>query len=144
MWMISGMTQLTYINCYHKNNCFALYKYDCKLSVMIVVVYAKTYLATQKYLLLIKFCIFSFLVSCMYLLGFLFDLVQTDCPSLNHIWTGGSQLHDAIFQVDIYFRGTQCQFLENICLEDNLRSRIFGTFVVKCLACLPLLGFWNI
>ena len=28
--------------------------------------------------------------------------------------------------------------------EDDLRSRIFGTFVVKFLACLPLLGFWNI
>ena len=30
---------------------------------------------------------------------------------------------------------------ENICSEDDLRSRIFGTFVVKFLACLPLLGF---
>ena len=28
-------------------------------------------------------------------------------------------------------------FRENICLEDDLRSRIFGTFVVKFLACLP-------
>ena len=41
-------------------------------------------------------------------------------------------------------RGTQRQFSENICSEDDLRSRIFGTFVVKCLACLPLLGFSNI
>ena len=31
-------------------------------------------------------------------------------------------------------------FRENICSEDDLRSRIFGTF----LACLPLLGFSNI
>ena len=31
-----------------------------------------------------------------------------------------------------------------ICSEDNLRSRIFGTFVVKFLACLPLLEFSNI
>ena len=31
-----------------------------------------------------------------------------------------------------------------ICSEDDLRSRIFGTFVVKFLACLPLLGFSNI
>jgi len=38
-------------------------------------------------------------------------------------------------------RGTQRQFLENICSEDELISRIFGTFVVKFLACLPLLGF---
>ena len=41
-------------------------------------------------------------------------------------------------------RGTQRQFSENICSEDDLRSRIFGTFVVKLLACLPLLGFSNL
>ena len=43
-----------------------------------------------------------------------------------------------------FFRGTLRQFLENICSEDDLRSRIFETFVVKFLACLPLLGFSNI
>ena len=42
-----------------------------------------------------------------------------------------------------YDRGTQRQFSENICSEDDLRPRIFGTFVVKFLACLPLLGFSN-
>ena len=41
-------------------------------------------------------------------------------------------------------RGTQRKFLDNICSEDDLRSRIFGTFVAKFLACLPLLGFSNI
>ena len=40
--------------------------------------------------------------------------------------------------------GTQRQFLENTCSEGDLRSRIFGTFVVKFLVCLPLLGFSNI
>ena len=35
-------------------------------------------------------------------------------------------------------------FRENICSEDDLRSRIFGTFAVKFLACLPLVGFSNI
>ena len=41
--------------------------------------------------------------------------------------------------------GTQRQFSENICSEDDLRSRIFRTFVVNFLACLPLqLGFSNI
>ena len=35
-------------------------------------------------------------------------------------------------------------FRKNICSEEDLRSRIFGTFVVKFLACLPLLGFSNI
>ena len=37
-------------------------------------------------------------------------------------------------------RGTQRQISENIFSEDDLRSRIFGTFV----ACLPLLRFSNI
>ena len=41
-------------------------------------------------------------------------------------------------------RGTKRQFSKNICSEDDLRSRIFGKFVVKSLACLPLLGFSNI
>ena len=45
---------------------------------------------------------------------------------------------------DCYLRGTQREFSENICSEDDLRSRIFGTFVVKFRACLPLLGFSNI
>ena len=36
-------------------------------------------------------------------------------------------------------RDTQRQFSENICSEDDMRSRIFGTFFVKFLACLPLL-----
>ena len=35
-------------------------------------------------------------------------------------------------------------FRENICSEDNLRSRIFDAFVVKFLACLLLLGFSKI
>ena len=35
-------------------------------------------------------------------------------------------------------------FRKIICSEDNLRSRIFGSFSVKFLACLPLLGFSNI
>ena len=35
-------------------------------------------------------------------------------------------------------------FRENICPEDDLRSRIFGAFAVKFLACLPLVGFSNI
>ena len=42
------------------------------------------------------------------------------------------------------FRGTQRQFSENICSDDDLRSRIFGTFVLKFLACLSVLGFSNI
>ena len=41
-------------------------------------------------------------------------------------------------------RGTQSQFLENSCSEDDMRSRIFRTFFVKFVACLPLLGRLNI
>ena len=36
------------------------------------------------------------------------------------------------------------QFSENNCSEDDLRSRIFGTFAVTFLASLPLLGLSNI
>ena len=43
-----------------------------------------------------------------------------------------------------HIRGTQLQFSEIICLEGDLRFRIFWTFVVKFLAWLPLLGFLNI
>ena len=46
--------------------------------------------------------------------------------------------------VPLLYKGTQRQFSENIRSEDDLKSRIFGTFVVKFLACLPLLGFSNI
>ena len=46
--------------------------------------------------------------------------------------------------VHLNSRGTQCQFSQNSCLEDDLRSRILGTFAAKFLACLPLLGFSNI
>ena len=36
------------------------------------------------------------------------------------------------------------QSLSSGASEDDLRTRIFGTFAVKLLACLPLLGFSNI
>ena len=35
-------------------------------------------------------------------------------------------------------------FRKIICSEDDLRSRIFGSFFVRFVACLPLLGFSNI
>ena len=47
-------------------------------------------------------------------------------------------------RMDTLIRGTQRQFLEYICSEDDLRSRIFGTFVVKFRACLLLLRFSHI
>ena len=50
-------------------------------------------------------------------------------------------------KISRYAQGTGApndNFRTNICSEDDLRSRIFGTFVVKFIACLPLLGFSNI
>ena len=44
----------------------------------------------------------------------------------------------------LYTGAPNDNFQENICSEDDLRSRIFETFVVKFLAYLPLLGFSNI
>ena len=44
----------------------------------------------------------------------------------------------------IFLGGTQRQISENICSEDDLRSRIFEIFVVKFRACLHVLGFSNI
>ena len=49
-----------------------------------------------------------------------------------------------VLNSSLRLRGTQRQFSEKICSEDDLRSRIFGTFVVKFLAHLPLLGFSDI
>ena len=46
--------------------------------------------------------------------------------------------------INHFIRGNQRQFSEKIYSEDDLRSSIFGTFVVRSLACLPLLGFSNI
>ena len=43
----------------------------------------------------------------------------------------------------VWYRGTHRQYLENVCSEEDLTFRIFGTIVVKFLACLPLLGFSN-
>ena len=81
----------------------------------------------------------------------LFILSKVNAPKQHFRW---SQLRKrknkknypnfSISKVQRNHRGTQRQFSENICSEDDLRSRIFGTFVVKFLACLLLLGFSNI
>ena len=55
----------------------------------------------------------------------------------NFIWNQDCEK----LRILLFFRGTQRQLSENICSEDDWRSRIFGTFVVKFLACLPFLGF---
>ena len=66
--------------------------------------------------------------------------VNSKGPSLDSCGTPDSGHLDE-YVLSPIMRGTQRQFLENICSEDDLRSRIFATFVVKFLACLPLLGF---
>ena len=81
----------------------------------------------------------------------LFILSKVNAPK-QHLWW--SQLRNrknkknypnfSISKVQRNHRSTQRQFSENVCSEDDLRSRIFGTFVVKFLACLLLLGFSNI
>ena len=61
------------------------------------------------------------------------------CMALSPLISNGG------FQVTSkFYRGTQRQFSKNICSEDDWGSRIFRAFVVKFLACLPLLGFLNI
>ena len=47
-------------------------------------------------------------------------------------------------RLDRIDQGHPTSISENICSEDDLRSGIFGTFVVKFLTCLSLLGFLNI
>ena len=44
--------------------------------------------------------------------------------------------HSLSKHLHLLFRGTQRQFLENICPEDDLRSRIFGNICCK-ISCLP-------
>ena len=73
---------------------------------------------------------------CLKTAGYLF-------PARN-LMAFASHEYEEIFIFEDLFRGTQRQFSENICSEDDLRSRIFGAFVVKFRACLPLLGFSNI
>ena len=41
-------------------------------------------------------------------------------------------------------RAPNDNFRKTICSDEDLRSRIFGSFSVKFLACLSLLGFSNI
>ena len=80
--------------------------------------------------------IFNFLVT-VFLERFEVGTLRSNLPSIN---TNRSR-NEVTRRQD---RGTQQQFSENICSEDDLRSRIFGTFVVKFLASLPLLGFSNV
>ena len=57
-----------------------------------------------------------------------------------------STLHNstAAFCVWVVIQGHSTSISENTCSEDDFRSRIFETFVVKFRACLPLLGFSKI
>ena len=66
------------------------------------------------------------------------ELISTNVPGYNRYFLQREMQR-------VYNTGApNDNFQENICSEDDLRSRIFETFVVKFLACLPLLGFSNI
>ena len=71
-------------------------------------------------------------------LGFMIQAMNNQNQGAGQVWTPPRQTTNK------EIRGTQRQFSEIICSEDDLRSRIFGSFSVKFLACLLLLGFWNI
>ena len=78
--------------------------------------------------------------------GILVRLLSVDFTSYLHLpfcsYRFLRALHESFTWV---FSGApNVNFRKNICSEDDLRSRIFGTFVVKFLACLPLLGFSDI
>ena len=67
-------------------------------------------------------------------------LFETDC-SAKSCGVTMPNLSQSVKEKEQGHPSWQRQFLENICSEDDLRSGIFGTFVVKFLAFLPLLGF---
>ena len=62
--------------------------------------------------------------------------------TLTHCRTNQEQTDSAMFSK--LTGAPNDNFRKNICSEDDLRSRIFGTFVVKFLVCLLLLGFSDI
>ena len=55
------------------------------------------------------------------------------------LWSHGSQ-----YEGEVLKQGHPTSIFGKYLFEDDLRSRIFGTFFIKFLACLPLLGFSNI
>ena len=68
--------------------------------------------------------------------------IQSHC--LISLFNWNSPIDFRNFTISLLIRVTQRQCLENICSEHDLRSRIFGKFVLKLIACLPFLGFSNI
>ena len=62
-----------------------------------------------------------------------------------HVNAENCKLYNAVSKrVHDGFQGHSTYTFGKYLLEDDLRSSIFGTFVVKFLACLPLVGFSNI
>ena len=67
-------------------------------------------------------------------------------PDVGDLGETSEQIHHALpshYHKQKHQAGAPDDNLWKIFSEDDLRSRIFETFVVKCLACLPLLGFSN-
>ena len=68
------------------------------------------------------------------------DLDTDDCPQL----IGEEGGISITYRLRLLSGAPNGNIRENICSENDLRTRIFGTFVVKFLASLSLLGFSNI
>ena len=72
------------------------------------------------------------------------ELMRQELKNLKMVCTDRGVIHLGYTAHTTPLRGTQRQFWQNNCSEDDLRSTIFGIFFPKLLACLPLLGFSNI
>ena len=64
---------------------------------------------------------------------FILGILRTD------LWSHGSQ-----YEGEVLKQGHPTSIFGKYLFEDDLRSRISGTFFIQFLACLPLLGFSNI
>ena len=81
----------------------------------------------------------NFIISKLANYVLILDKLQNGMSDSSKSCTGCTDHHHSPGPEKSWIKGTQRQFLENICSEDDLRSRILETFVVKFLACLSLL-----
>ena len=96
--------------------------------------YKKHYLRAKGFLL-------ATLSTSILFIFFWIDTVRVLATTKNTSIVAALVCYTAVFgvvtQSSLKTRGTQRQLSENICSEDDLRSRIFGTFFVSCLPASP-------